>query len=95
MKIRKAEAHEKANYHGVYPLFGYVVVPSVIAGVKTRHTVAVEYLGEGPGNPNYESIAPKGMHFGDGLHTLLGSTQADLLERLDIDSLNECTEQCG
>ncbi len=54
---------------------------------------AVEYLGEGKGEPNWEIHAPKGMHFGCGLHTILGTTQLDMLDR--IMDLVECTEQCG
>lgn len=93
MKIRKAEAHEIRNYSGVYPLFGYVKVPAVLAGSKTSYNVAIEYVGEGKDQPNYEAIAPKGMHFDEeGLHTVLGPTQRDVLDRLG--TLVECTKDC-
>lgn len=92
MKIRKAEDHEKANYNGLYQLFGYVTVPAVVAGTKTRFVCAVEYLGEGKDNPNYEAIAPKGMKFDGEVHTLLGCTQRDLLDRLF--TLTECSKDC-
>ena len=97
LKIRKAEAHEKANYRGVHGLFGYIEqVPAVFAGVKTRFTVPVEYLGEGRDEPNYEAIAPNGLHWeegdGVGLHTMIGVTQKDLLDR--VYELTECSEQC-
>lgn len=95
MKIRKAEDHEKKNYRGVHPLFGFIDrVPGTFAKHKTHFAVAVEYLGEGKGEPNYEAIAPSGLHFdnGDRLHTVLGVTQRDLLDR--ISELVECTEKC-
>jgi hypothetical protein len=59
---------------------------------KTSWQVPVEYLGEGKDEPNYEAIAPLGMHFDDGLHTMLGVTQRDLLDRLT--DLVECNENC-
>jgi hypothetical protein len=94
LKIRRAEQHEIKHYNGVHPLFGFITVPAVVAGVKTRYQVAVEYLGDGKGEPNYEAIAPKGLHFDeDGLHTILGTTQRDMLDR--IVSLEECSERCG
>ena len=95
MKLRKAEAQEKANYQGTYPLFGYAVnVPAVFAKVATRYNVPVEYLGEGKGEPNYEAILPSGLHLdGDSIHTVLGTTQRDLLDRLAA-GLVECNEDC-
>jgi hypothetical protein len=83
MRIRKAEAHEKKNYTGINPLFGFVKVRGALGGVKTSWQCAVEYLGEGPDEPNYEVIAPTGMIFApDGTHTLLGVTQSDLVNRI-------------
>lgn len=101
MKIRKAEAHEIRNYAAkepkpLYRLFGYVTgVPAELMGQKTTMTVPVEYLGEGRGEPNYEAILPKGLHLsGENIHTVLGATQAGLLERLAA-GLEECVESCG
>ena len=86
MKIRKANADEKQAYRGIYPLFGYVVIGA--------HTVPVEYLGEGKGEPNYEAILPDGMHLICAeIHTVLGTTQRDLLDRLTA-GIEECNEYC-
>lgn len=108
MRIRKAEAHEKAQYaegngrynddgnrKPLYPLFGYIVgVPAVVAGVKTRYTVPVEGLFEGKDEPNYEAILPDGLHLsGDFIHTVLGTTQRDLLDRMSA-GLVECGAGC-
>lgn len=95
MKIRKAERHEAAQYdqtYHVHPLFGFARVGGVLNGVQAHWTVAIEYLGEGKGEPNYEAIAPKGMHFydGDALHTYLGTTQKDLTDRLAGFPLEVC-----
>lgn len=93
MKIRKAEDHEKKNYRGGRPLFGFVTVDAVFAKAKTRFVCPVEYLGEGKDEPNYEVIAPSGLHFETNrTHTILGTTQRDLLDQ--IDSLVECDENC-
>lgn len=93
MKIRKATPEEKKNYRGVRPLFGFVKVPGVFAKHKQTFDCPVEYLGEGPDDPNYEVIAPSGMHFeGERLHTILGVTQQDMLDR--IVDLEECSEDC-
>lgn len=85
MRIRKATEQEKREWAAkkeLYPLFGFVSVAT--QGTKGRIECAVEYLGEGEGEPNYEAHAPDGMHFydGDALHTMLGTTQSDLLNRL-------------
>lgn len=92
MKIRKAEVHEKRQYTGLYPLYGFVTVPAVLGGEKTRMTIPVEYLGEGRDQPNYEAIAPKGMHFDGPLHSVIGFTQKDLLDHLG--ELEECYKDC-
>lgn len=95
MKLRKAEEHEKKNYQGLSPLFGYVSgVPATVCGVKTRYTVPVEYLGEGKDQPNYEAILPTGLRLiGDQIHTVLGTTQRDLLDRLGY-GLELCSSSC-
>lgn len=94
MKIQKAELHEKQNYTGLYPLFGYVTVQASIGGCKTRVTVPIEYLGEGKDEPNYEAILPDGLHLAcEHIHTVLGTTQADLLDRLSV-GLSECNSEC-
>lgn len=94
MKIRKAEQHEKLNYeNAVHPLFGFVKVSGVLNGVKSSWQCPVEYLGEGKDEPNYEVLAPKGMYFADdGRHTILGTTQRDLLDQ--ITTLEPCGEDC-
>ena len=96
MKLRKAEEHEKKNYaatNPVHPLYGYVIgVTAVVGRIKTKYTIPVEYLGEGRDNPNYEAILPDGLNMG-GIHTVLGFTQADLLERLSH-GLSECSVDC-
>ena len=95
MKLRKAEDHEKTNYRGIYPLWGYAIgVPAVIAGIKTKYTVPVEGLFEGKHNPNYEAILPDGLHLsGDMTHTVLGETQKGLLEWL-AQGMVECDSDC-
>lgn len=94
MRIRKAEDVEKKNYQGMHPLYGYVKVRGVFGGVQSSWQVPVEYLGEGKGEPNYEAILPNGLHLvGDCIHTVLGATQADLLERL-AQGMKECDAYC-
>ena len=84
---RKATAEEIAEYQltkPVYPLVGFI-----------RHNgidIPVEGLFEGKDEPNYEAMAPKGLHFsfpvGDGarcadcLHSILGTTIKVLVERV-------------
>ena len=70
----------------LYPLYGFVKVSGQLC--------YVEYLGEGPGNPNYEVIASDGFHFDDCLHTLLCANLKDLNERTDCYGLEPCTEEC-
>lgn len=100
MKLRKAEAGEVRIYRAAHPLavaplFGFAVgVPTILMGKKTKYTVPVEHLNEGKDNPNYEAILPKGLHLSvEGIHTVIGFTQADLLERLSY-GLEECTKDC-
>lgn len=96
-KIRKASATEKANYtvagYKVHPLFGFIKVEGSLGGTKARWDCAVEYLGEGPENPNYEVLAPDGMRFRGGTHTLMGETQKDLCERI-AERLETCPDDC-
>lgn len=95
MKIRKAQHYEKQHYSGLHPLFGYVTMSSVLGGVRTRHTVVIEYLGEGRDEPNYEAILPDGFHLAlEGIHTVLGVTQKDLKTRLSA-GLEECAPDCS
>ena len=87
MKIVKATDTEKnawRNAKELHPLYGYVMV--------SGHRCAVEYLGEGPGEPNYEAHAPQGMHFDDGLHTVLGTNQKDLF--MQLSALEKCRRDC-
>lgn len=82
MRIIKATPEEKAEYQNgnpVNPLFGFIIFDG--------HRLAVEYLGEGPGEPNYEVMAPSGKMFDGGTHTLLGTTQADLFDSLVGESI--------
>lgn len=92
MKIIKASEADKRHYRGLRPLFGHVIVKGVFGKTKARWCCPVEYLGEGRDEPNYEVIAPTGMHFEQGTHTILGTTQRDLLDQ--IDTLVECNENC-
>lgn len=94
-RIRKAHDFEKRQWSEageLYTLYGYVKVSAVLQGYKTSYLCPVEYLGEGRDCPNYEIHAPDGMHFDCGLHTILGVTQADLLDR--VGTLVECGEHC-
>lgn len=92
MKIIKATDADKKHYRGLHPLFGSIIVPGVFGKTKGRWCCSVEYLGEGKGEPNYEVLAPTGMHFEQGTHTILGTTQRDLLDQ--IDSLVACNKDC-
>lgn len=91
MSYRKATPEEKVAYqnaprHNVYPLAGWIKVGD--------HLCAVEDLSEWPrGNPQYEIIAPEGMHFcdGDTLHTLLCTDQKDVRERAAMADVEKCT----
>jgi hypothetical protein len=87
---------QKRLYRGVYPLYGFINVElkgSDSLRCVIRH-VAVEYLGDSwsKDNPQYEAIAPTGVHFDEGLHTILGFTQRDLLDRINY--LVPCNEGC-
>ena len=93
---RKATAVEVSAYAAIrprplYPLAGYLKVGGVWC--------AVEFPGEGPGEPNYEAMAPAGQHFAEAgpgwgcnanLHSLLGTTLADLKHRADGMRLESC-----
>lgn len=99
-KLRKASDSEKRNYADgtpkVHPLFGFIKVEGVLGGVKGHWDCAVEYLGEGRDNPNYEVMAPDGMRFEpDGCHSLLAFTQADAVSRLVGTHLEVCPDDCG
>lgn len=92
MKIIKATDEEKKAYaetqpRPVAPLFGWVMMQG--------QRIAVEYLGEGKDEPNYEAIAPTGFHFTEEVHTLIGVTQRDLLDRLAGNGLESCTKECN
>jgi hypothetical protein len=56
-------------------------------------TCAIEYLGEGPGEPNYEVMAPTGHHFDEGVHSLLCTTLDDLQTRI-AQPLVKCGQEC-
>lgn len=103
-KIRKATDTEKKQWctagygntsiRAMYPLFGFIKVKGVLGGTVGFWQCEVEYLGEGRNEPNYEIHAPKGMHFIEGTHTLLATTQADCFERLCGNTLVECNDSC-
>lgn len=85
MKIQIATNEEKKAYAAtkpVYPLHGFVIV----SGIRCP----VEYLGEGPGEPNWEVLTPEGFQFDDGRHSILGTTQLDMLDQ--ISGLEKDTE---
>lgn len=93
MKIRKAEEHEKRKWQEsgeLYPLHGYVRVQGVLGGIIGYWCCEVEYLGEGKDEPNWEIHAPKGMHFDDKRHTIIGTTQQDMLDQ--VTELVECID---
>lgn len=96
MKIRKATSTEKDNYRGVHGLYGFVSVRGIFAKHEQTFDCSVEYLGEGKDEPNYEVIAPSGLHFEEGeltgRHTILGTTQRDMLDQ--ITRLVECQGDC-
>jgi len=69
----------------VHPLYGFVTVEG--------HVCAVEFPNEGPDNPKYEVMAPKGYHFAEGLHSLLCFSMADLQDRI-CEGLHSCTPAC-
>ena len=98
MKIRRAVGEEIKDYDGLYPLYGFIQVPlnprSSASHVYKDLTVPVEYLGDrwAKGNPQWEALAPEGFHFDEGLHAILGFTQADLLDRIKY--LVPCSNDC-
>ena len=80
MYIRKPSIDQKAAYLGINPLYGFIKI--------NGHSCIVEYLGEGKDEPNYEVLAPSGMHFvPDGITSMLGSTLAELGDRLSASML--------
>ena len=91
MTIIKATPEEKIEYqktNPVYPLYGWAI------SKKENYKLAIEYLGEGPGQPNYEVIAPDGYSWLEE-HTLLCFDLKDLRERLTGNSLRKCDcEEC-
>jgi len=97
MKIIKATEQQKRNYldqdpRPLHNLFGTVEVRGSLNGIRATWSCAVEYLGEGLGEPNYEVLAPSGMHFETMVHTILGTTQRDMLDQ--ITELEQCGEDC-
>jgi hypothetical protein len=81
-KIRKATDEEKGNYHGRYPLFGFIKC--------SGKECAVEDLrgSWSRPDPTYEVMAPKGFIFvPDGVHTLLADDLADVRSRVGANSL--------
>jgi hypothetical protein len=89
-RIIKATHREVLAYRKTNPvndLFGFI-----------RHNgnkFPVEGLFEGPGEPNYEVMCLPGFHFSEGTHTLLATTQAEAIERVQENSIEHCTERCG
>lgn len=88
---RKATAEEKREYaktKPVYPLWGFCRVGKI--------RCAVEHPNEGPGEPNYEIMAPDGYIFEpDGVHTMLCQTLEEVCERAAYSELDRCTcEDC-
>lgn len=85
-KERRATVLEKQQYDArqpVYPLWGFIKVDG--------QECPIEYTGEGPGNPNYEVMAPDGRHFVDGpLHSMLCADLKDLRERVSHAQLESC-----
>ena len=89
-KARRANSAEQKAYSEIvptplYPLYGFVKVEGQLC--------YVEYLGEGPREPNYEVLAPNGFHFDGLLHTLLCVDLKDLDVRTSY-GLEPCTEEC-
>lgn len=85
MRISKASPDQKASYKGITPLYGF-------ARIDGQRCI-VEYLGEGRDNPNYEVLAPDGFRFTpEGTTTLIGFTLSDLIERIEMNSLESYDE---
>ena len=77
MRLVRATKDEKSGYSGIHPLYGWVQAGG--------YRLAVEYLGEGRGEANYEVLAPVNLTFEpDGTTSLLASTQSELMERLAV-----------
>jgi hypothetical protein len=85
-RIFRASAAEKAAYKGVYPLHGFVTLGGQLCPVEDLRSGDKD-------EPQWEVMAPEGFHFydGDTLHSQLGLTQKDLLERLRSTVLKPCT----
>lgn len=93
-KIIKATAEQKAEYleqrkdiKGQPPLYGYVEI--------SEQECAIEFVGEGQGEPNYELIAPSGYCFGPDLHGYVASTLKELQADIDVATLEQCDHDCG
>ena len=81
-KVCKATEQDKAEYRGLYRLYGWVTVNG------TR--CAIEWLNEQEG-PKFEVMAPRGFHFrNEGLHSLLCCSMADLRGRVNGETLKSC-----
>lgn len=94
VKATDAQKRQWAEAGELYPLFGYLTVKGSLNGTLGRWSCAIEYLGEGRDAPNYEIHAPRGMHFNDGQHTILGQIQSDLLRQVGGARLVECEKDC-
>ena len=92
-RIRKAEKWEADHFRkfvdDTHPL-------EYVAETDTALDIMIEGLHEGPGEPQYEAMAPDGFHFdGDMVHSLICFSLKDVRERLTANDLEKCNATCG
>ena len=90
-KIRKASKTEADRFRelidGTHPL---EYIAETDAG-----EIMIEGLHEGPGEPQYEAMAPNGRHFdAEEVHSLICISLKDVRERLSVNDLEKCNANC-
>lgn len=86
--ITKATFNEKRSYHGLHPLYGWIIIDG--------HRCAIEDLrGAGPkDDPAYEVLAPAGMKFDGDLHQMVAFDLRDARQRCIGVSTHPCDADC-
>ncbi len=91
-KIRKATDTEKKSYVGLYRLYGFTSCDGRVCPVE-------DLRGAPAGDPQFEVMAPEGMHFCEcfetddcdgNLHSLLCVDLSDVRLRVECFSLHPC-----
>lgn len=91
-RIRIATEEQRDQYlegKPVYPLHGFIRVDGTDCAIEDLRGLA------SPGDPKWELMAPAGhQFFPEGLHTMLGFDQADIIERASGQLIIKCDPGC-